>query len=215
MTAARGRTRRAGLSRRCGGRADAVPGVDDRSRAALPGSSGPARCRRVCSAPTIAASIGAKSPRCGTCRSARNGSAAAMTMPASIRSRPIRATPSAWSSRISCGGVWDTDNSGESWALRGDGLVAAYMPPELAGQKETQDPHRVVRCARRARHDVDAASLRHFPLDRRRRHLDAAQIAGRRFRLRRRRPSARSAHRLVRAGDQGRDARAARRRAWP
>jgi hypothetical protein len=48
---------------------------------------------------------------------------------------------------ISCGGVWDTDNSGESWALRGDGLVAAYMPPELAGQKETQDPHRVVRCA--------------------------------------------------------------------
>ena len=31
--------------------------------------------------------------------------------------------------------------------LRGDGLVAAYMPPELAGQRETQDPHRVVRCA--------------------------------------------------------------------
>ena len=48
---------------------------------------------------------------------------------------------------ISCGGVWDTDNAGENWALRGDGLVAAYMPPELVGQKETQDPHRVVRCA--------------------------------------------------------------------
>ena len=47
---------------------------------------------------------------------------------------------------ISCGGVWETDSAGDSWALRGDGLVAAYMPPELAGQKETQDPHRVVRC---------------------------------------------------------------------
>jgi photosystem II stability/assembly factor-like uncharacterized protein len=48
---------------------------------------------------------------------------------------------------ISCGGVWDTSDGGKNWALRGDGLVAAYMPPELAGQKETQDPHRVARCA--------------------------------------------------------------------
>ena len=47
---------------------------------------------------------------------------------------------------ISCGGVWDSANAGDSWTLRGDGLVAAYMPPELAGQKETQDPHRVARC---------------------------------------------------------------------
>ena len=48
---------------------------------------------------------------------------------------------------ISCGGVWDSSDGGKSWALRGDGLVAAYMPPELAGQRETQDPHRVARCA--------------------------------------------------------------------
>lgn len=48
---------------------------------------------------------------------------------------------------ISCGGVWDSPDAGKSWALRGDGLVAAYMPPELAGQRETQDPHRVARCA--------------------------------------------------------------------
>jgi hypothetical protein len=48
---------------------------------------------------------------------------------------------------ISCGGVWDTRDSGAHWTLQGEGLVAAYMPPELAGQKETQDPHRVVRCA--------------------------------------------------------------------
>ena len=38
-------------------------------------------------------------------------------------------------------------DGGQSWTLRGDGMVAAYMPPELAGQKETQDPHRVARCA--------------------------------------------------------------------
>jgi len=48
---------------------------------------------------------------------------------------------------ISCGGVWDTRDDGGSWSLRGDGLVATYMPPELAGVKETQDPHRVARCA--------------------------------------------------------------------
>jgi photosystem II stability/assembly factor-like uncharacterized protein len=48
---------------------------------------------------------------------------------------------------ISCGGVWNSSDGGNSWALRGDGLIAAYMPPELAGQRETQDPHRVARCA--------------------------------------------------------------------
>jgi hypothetical protein len=48
---------------------------------------------------------------------------------------------------ISCGGVWDSNDGGESWTLRGDGLIAAYLPPELAAQRETQDPHRVVRCA--------------------------------------------------------------------
>jgi photosystem II stability/assembly factor-like uncharacterized protein len=48
---------------------------------------------------------------------------------------------------ISCGGVWESGDGGKSWTLRGDGLVAAYMPPELAGQRETQDPHRVARCA--------------------------------------------------------------------
>ena len=38
-------------------------------------------------------------------------------------------------------------NGGHNWALHGEGLVAAYMPPELAGVRESQDPHRVVRCA--------------------------------------------------------------------
>ena len=48
---------------------------------------------------------------------------------------------------ISCGGVWDSGNDGHTWFLRGDGLVAAYMPPEQAGTREVQDPHRVARCA--------------------------------------------------------------------
>jgi photosystem II stability/assembly factor-like uncharacterized protein len=48
---------------------------------------------------------------------------------------------------ISCGGVWDTRDGGNSWNLLGEGMVAGYMPPELAGTKEVQDPHRVSRCA--------------------------------------------------------------------
>jgi photosystem II stability/assembly factor-like uncharacterized protein len=47
---------------------------------------------------------------------------------------------------ISCGGVWDSQDGGDSWSLRGDGLVATYMPPEQAGVRETQDPHGVARC---------------------------------------------------------------------
>ena len=70
-----------------------------------------------------------------------------MTMPASIRSCPIRAIPSACLSRSPAAASGIRGDGGESWTLRGDGLVAAYMPPELAGQRETQDPHRVVRCA--------------------------------------------------------------------
>jgi hypothetical protein len=46
---------------------------------------------------------------------------------------------------ISCGGVWDSDDDGANWRLRGNGLVAAYMPPEQAGTLEVQDPHRVAR----------------------------------------------------------------------
>ncbi len=48
---------------------------------------------------------------------------------------------------ISCGGVWDSADGGKSWKLHGEGLVATYMPPELAEAKESQDPHRVARCA--------------------------------------------------------------------
>ena len=67
---------------------------------------------------------------------------------------------------ISCGGVWETLDAGESWTLHGKGMIATYLPPEQAGALESQDPHRVARCAGGAGHDVDAAPLRHFPLDR-------------------------------------------------
>src|SRR3974390_430156 len=48
---------------------------------------------------------------------------------------------------ISCGGVWETHDSGATWSLLGDGLGGSYMPPEQAGVRESQDPHRVARCA--------------------------------------------------------------------
>ncbi|MBX9830044.1 MAG: hypothetical protein K2Y27_34255 [Xanthobacteraceae bacterium] len=48
---------------------------------------------------------------------------------------------------ISCGGVWETQDGGESWRLHGKGMIATYLPPEQAGALESQDPHRVARCA--------------------------------------------------------------------
>ena len=48
---------------------------------------------------------------------------------------------------ISCGGVWETRDAGASWKLHGKGMVASYLPPEQAGSLESQDPHRVARCA--------------------------------------------------------------------
>lgn len=48
---------------------------------------------------------------------------------------------------VSCGGAWLTNDGGESWAPRAKGMVATYMPPELAEVEAVQDPHRIVRCA--------------------------------------------------------------------
>lgn len=47
---------------------------------------------------------------------------------------------------ISCGGVWQTADGGAHWELRGQGMKAAYMPPERAGDPNIQDPHRMVLC---------------------------------------------------------------------
>jgi len=47
---------------------------------------------------------------------------------------------------ISCGGAWLTTDGGDSWSMRAKGMVASYMPPELAEVQQVQDPHRIVRC---------------------------------------------------------------------
>ncbi len=47
---------------------------------------------------------------------------------------------------VSCGGVWFTEDGGESWENRSTGIYATYMPPELKFEPNVQDVHRVVRC---------------------------------------------------------------------
>jgi photosystem II stability/assembly factor-like uncharacterized protein len=47
---------------------------------------------------------------------------------------------------FSCGGVWRTQDAGQSWEAIGKGLRAEYVPPEVAGDPVIQDPHRLVSC---------------------------------------------------------------------
>jgi hypothetical protein len=47
---------------------------------------------------------------------------------------------------VSTGGVWESADGGDSWTLGGDGLRAAYLPPEQAHDLVHQDVHRLVRC---------------------------------------------------------------------
>jgi len=48
---------------------------------------------------------------------------------------------------VSCGGVWLTDDGGESWSVRSKGLWAEYTPPDQKENPLIQDPHRMVQCA--------------------------------------------------------------------
>ncbi|MGH6637650.1 MAG: exo-alpha-sialidase [Polaromonas sp.] len=48
---------------------------------------------------------------------------------------------------ISCGGVWQSRDAGESWTSTSAGLKADYMPPERRDDPNVQDPHRVAQCA--------------------------------------------------------------------
>lgn len=48
---------------------------------------------------------------------------------------------------ISCGGAWVTEDGGQTWSCRAQGMRAEYMPPELAGDPNSQDPHRLVQCS--------------------------------------------------------------------
>lgn len=47
---------------------------------------------------------------------------------------------------ISSGGVWKSDDAGDTWRQAGVGLRAEYMPPERALDPAVQDPHRLVHC---------------------------------------------------------------------
>lgn len=45
---------------------------------------------------------------------------------------------------VSCGGVWQTDDGGKTWACKADGMRAEFLPPEQAGEPYQQDPHLLV-----------------------------------------------------------------------
>jgi hypothetical protein len=47
---------------------------------------------------------------------------------------------------ISTGGVWESTDGGATWTLGGEGLRAAYLPPEQAHDQVHQDIHRLARC---------------------------------------------------------------------
>ncbi len=47
---------------------------------------------------------------------------------------------------VSCGGVWVTQDGGATWKCKADGMRAAYMPPDQAGDPGIQDPHCMVQC---------------------------------------------------------------------
>jgi hypothetical protein len=48
---------------------------------------------------------------------------------------------------VSTGGVWESEDGGETWSIQGRGLRAVYVPPEQAYDPVRQDVHRMVRCA--------------------------------------------------------------------
>jgi hypothetical protein len=58
---------------------------------------------------------------------------------------------------VSTGGVWQTRDRGETWALRSSGMRAEYMPPDQQGNPLMQDVHRMVAC----RGNPDAMWVQH------------------------------------------------------
>ena len=47
---------------------------------------------------------------------------------------------------VSTGGIWFTEDTGESWTLRGEGMRAEYAPPEQTHDPIAQDVHCLVQC---------------------------------------------------------------------
>jgi hypothetical protein len=47
---------------------------------------------------------------------------------------------------VSTGGIWFSGDGGDSWSLRGEGMRAEYVAPELAHDPVSQDVHRLAQC---------------------------------------------------------------------
>jgi hypothetical protein len=47
---------------------------------------------------------------------------------------------------VSTGGLWATEDGGETWAQRGEGMRAEHVPPEMTHDPIAQDVHRLVSC---------------------------------------------------------------------
>ena len=47
---------------------------------------------------------------------------------------------------VSTGGIWFTEDGGETWAQRGEGMRADHVPPELTHAPIAQDVHCLVQC---------------------------------------------------------------------
>jgi photosystem II stability/assembly factor-like uncharacterized protein len=58
---------------------------------------------------------------------------------------------------ISCGGVWETTDGGQTWNCIGEGLEADFMPPDQAADPDIQDPHLIAMCAE----DPDVIWMQH------------------------------------------------------
>jgi photosystem II stability/assembly factor-like uncharacterized protein len=50
---------------------------------------------------------------------------------------------------VSCGGVWQTRDGGDTWQLTAEGMYAEYMPPQRRNDQRIQDVHRMVQCPAR------------------------------------------------------------------
>ena len=48
---------------------------------------------------------------------------------------------------LSIGGAWRSLDGGATWSQAARGMRADFVPPDLADDPDSQDPHRIVRCA--------------------------------------------------------------------
>ncbi len=53
---------------------------------------------------------------------------------------------------VSCAGVWQTEDGGQNWQNKAQGMRAAFMPPDKQFDPNIQDPHRMVQCPADPRH---------------------------------------------------------------